>query len=116
MSFILSVLLSIIASIVGYETYTLPIAIILATIIGVCIPASSFEDTINTGLSGIIVGFLTGLFANTCVEISSGFKYSYQLFSGYEIIVFTIIGFIMSFIINRLLKKHLEKHINLDFI
>ena len=116
LSFLLSVLLSIAAGKIGYEIYTYPIAVILATIIGVCIPASSFEDTINTGLGGIIVGFLMGLFSNTSVEISTGFKYSYQLFSGYEIIVFTIIGFVMSFIINKFLKKHIEKHVNFDFI
>ncbi len=112
-SFILSILLSAIAGLIGFEAYTYPLAIILATAIGVWIAASSFKDLLNAGLVGIVVGFFTGLLSNTSIEISSGFKYSYELFSGYEIIIFTVIGFVIAVATYKFLGKYVLKYIDI---
>ncbi len=84
------------AFIVGFinlnNPFVYPTALIIAIVIGVSFFSSFFEDILNSGLLGIIIGFLFGLLANLTIEISSGFKYSYELFSGYEIIVFTVIA------------------------
>ena len=48
------------------------------------------------------------------VEISAGFKYVFEVFSGYEVIVFTILGLIIAFIANKFLRNIVLKYINVD--
>lgn len=113
-TFVLGILFAFIVGLTGQETFGYPIALIIAAFIGISFSASFFKDLLNSGLTGIIVGFLFGLLANTCIEISSGFKFSYELFSGYEIIIFTVLGLIFAIIASKFLRDIILKFIDLD--
>lgn len=113
-SFVLGIILSLIIGLTGQGTIGYPIALIIALFIGVGFFASFFEDILNSGLTGIIIGFVFGLLSNTCVEISSGLQFSYQLFSGYEIIIFTVLGLIFALLANKFLRNIVLKYIDVD--
>lgn len=113
-TFVLGIIFTYIVGLTGQKSIGYPIALIIAEILGVGFFASFFKDILNSGLTGIIIGFLFGLLANTCVEITSGFKFSYDLFSGYEIVVFTVLGLILAFIANSLFRNIILKYIDLD--
>lgn len=113
-TFILGIIFAFIIGLTGQKSFGYPIALIIAVVLGVSFFASFFKDILNSGLTGIIIGLLFGLLANTCIGITTGFKYSYELFSGYEIIVFTVIGLILAFISNKFLRNIILKYINLD--
>ena len=113
-SFVLGIILSLIIGLTGQGTIGYPIALIIALFIGIGFFASFFEDILNSGLTGIIIGFVFGLLANTCIEISSGFQFSYQLFSGYEIIIFTVLGLIFALLANKFLRNIVLKYIDVD--
>lgn len=111
-TFALAILLSYIIGLTGSGLYQ--VAIIVALVIGVGFFASFFKDILNSGLTGIIIGLLIGFLTNTAVDISSGFKYSYEIFSGYEIVVCTVVGLIVAIIANKFLRKVISKHVNVD--
>ncbi len=113
-SFVLGIIFSLIIGLTGQGNIGYPIALIIALFIGVGFFASFFKDILNSGLTGIIIGFVFGLLANTCIEISSGFKFSYQLFSGYEIIIFTVLGLIFVLLANKFLRNIVLKYIDVD--
>ena len=113
-TFVLGIIFAFIIGLTGQKSIGYPIALIIAAVLGVGFFASFFKDILNSGLTGIIIGFLLGLLANTCISISSGFQFSYELFSGYEIIIFTVLGLIMAFISNKFLRDIILKYIDLD--
>ena len=113
-TFVLGIIFAYIAGLTGQKSLGYPIALIIAVILGVGFFASFFKDILNSGLTGIIIGFLFGLLANTCIEITTGFQFSYEIFSGYEILIFTVLGLIMAFISNKLLRNIILKYIDLD--
>ena len=113
-TFVLGIILSYIVGLTGQESLGYPIALVIAIFLGVGFFASFFKDILNSGLCGIIIGFLFALVANLAVEISTGFKYSFEIFSGYEIIVFTVLGLIFAFIANKLLRNIVLKIIDAD--
>jgi len=113
-SFVLGIIFSLLIGLTGQGNIGYPIALIIALFIGVGFFASFFKDILNSGLTGIIIGFIFGLLANTCIEISSGFKFSYQLFSGYEIIIFTVLGLIFALLANKFLRNIVLKYIDVD--
>ncbi len=115
-TFVLGILLSFVAGLIGFQSVTYPIFLIIAIFLGVGFFASFFKDILNSGLSGIIIGLLFGFFANTAVEMSTGFRFSYELFSGYEIVIFMILGLIISVIANRFLRNIVLKYVNVDDI
>ena len=87
-TFILGIIFAFIIGLTGQKSFGYPIALIIAVVLGVSFFASFFKDIF--------------------------FKYSYELFSGYEIIVFTVIGLILAFISNKFLRNIILKYINLD--
>ena len=113
-TFVFGIIFSLLIGLTGQETIGYPMALIIALFIGVGFFASFFKDILNSGLTGIIIGFIFGLLSNTCVEISSGFKFSYQLFSGYEIIIFTVLGLIFALLANKFLRNIVLKYIDVD--
>ncbi|MBR6024656.1 MAG: zinc-ribbon domain-containing protein [Methanobrevibacter sp.] len=113
-TFVLGILFAYIMGLTGQKSFGYPIALIIAIFLGVSFFASFFKDILNSGLTGIIIGFLLGLLANTCIEISSGLQFSYDLFSGYEIIIFTVLGLVIAFIANKFLRDIILKYIDLD--
>ena len=113
-TFVLGILLSFIIGLTGQESFGYPIALIMAIFLGVGFFASFFKDILNSGLSGIIIGLLFGICANSAVEISTGFKYSFEIFSGYEIAVFTILGLIIALIANKFLRNIILKYIDVN--
>ena len=113
-TFLLGVILSFIIGLTGQGSLGYPIALIIAIFLGVGFFASFFKDILNSGLCGIIIALLFGLFANMIVEISAGFKYTFEIFSGYEIVIFTILGLIFAFLANKLLRNIVLKYINVD--
>ena len=115
-TFVVGIILSFVAGAIGSQSITYPVFLIIALFIGVGFFASFFKDILNSGLCGIIIGLLFGILANTAVEISTGFAYSYTIFSGYEIAIFTVLGLIFALIANKLLRNIVLKYVNADNI
>ena len=113
-TFVLGIIFAYIIGLTGQKSIGYPIALTIAVVLGTGFFASFFKDILNSGLTGIIIGFLFGLLANTCIEISSGFQFTYDLFSGYEIIIFTVLGLVLAFIANKFLRDIILKYIDLD--
>ncbi|WP_407422779.1 zinc ribbon domain-containing protein [Methanobrevibacter sp.] len=113
-TFVLGIILSFIIGLTGQGSLGYPIALIIAIFLGVGFFASFFKDILNSGLCGIIIGLLFGLVANMTVEISAGFKYTFEIFSGYEIVIFTILGLIFAFLANKFLRNIVLNYINVD--
>ncbi len=110
---LLSLVLSYIFGLISQTIDLYPIAIIISVIIGVGI-FGSFKELVNGGLLGIITGLFIGLIANNIVEISNGFTFSYEMFSGYAPILLTIIGAIIGIISTKYLRTYVLKYIDVE--
>ena len=113
LSMLLSLLFSFILGMVGQNIDLYPIGFFISLFIVIAI-FGSFKDLLNGGLLGIITGLVIGLLCNLIVEMSAGFSFSYQMFSGYEAIVFTIFGAIVGVISTKFFRKSVSKRIDVE--
>ena len=113
LSMLLSLLFSFILGMVGQNIDLYPIGFFISLFIVIAI-FGSFKDLLNGGLLGIITGLVIGLLCNLIVEMSAGFSFSYQMFSGYEAIVFTIFGGIVGVISTKFFRKSVSKRIDVE--
>ena len=111
MSVFISLILSYIFSVMGISLYPIAFFISLIIILGIF---ASFKDYLNGGLVGIITGLFIGFIATTVVEYVNGFSFSYDMFSGYAPIIFTIFGAIMGVIASKFLRKHVKKYVDVE--
>lgn len=111
LSFILSVIFSLLFGMIGKELY--PIGIFISLLISIAIFAS-FKDYLNGGLLGIITGLVIGLLSPFIVELSSGFVFSYNMFSGYAPIIFTIFGALIGIISSKALRNTVKNYIDVE--
>lgn len=112
-SIFLSLIFSFIFGMIGQTTDLYPIGFFISLLIIIAI-FGSFKDLLNGGLLGIITGLVTGLLCNGIVELSGGFAFSYQMFSGYAPIIFTIFGAIVGVISTKYLRKSVTKYIDVE--
>lgn len=112
-SIILSLLFSFILGMIGQNIDLYPIGFFISLFIVIAI-FGSFKDLLNGGLLGIITGLVVGLLCNLIVEMSSGFAFSYQMFSGYEAIVFTIFGAIVGVLSTKYFRKSVSNHLDVE--
>lgn len=111
LSFILSVIFSLLFGMIGKELY--PIGIFISLLISIAIFAS-FKDYLNGGLLGIITGLIIGLLSQFIIELSSGFVFSYNMFSGYAPIIFTIFGAVIGIISSKTLRNTVKNYIDVE--
>jgi rRNA maturation endonuclease Nob1 len=109
----LSLLLSFVFGMIGQNTDLYPLGFFISLFIVIAI-FGSFKDLLNGGLLGIITGLVVGLLCNFIVELSSGFAFSYQMFSGYAAIVFTIFGAIVGVISTKYFRKSVSNRIDVE--
>ncbi|WP_405306922.1 zinc-ribbon domain-containing protein [Methanobrevibacter sp.] len=112
-SIILSLLFSFILGMIGQNIDLYPIGFFISLFIVIAI-FGSFKDLLNGGLLGIITGLVVGLLCNLIVEMSAGFAFSYQMFSGYEAIVFTIFGAIVGVLSTKYFRKSVSNHLDVE--
>ena len=70
------------------------------------------ENMIN--FLGIITGLVIGLLSQFIVELSSGFVFSYNMFSGYAPIIFTIFGALVGIISSKALRNTVKNYIDVE--
>ena len=109
----LSLLLSFVFGMMGQNIDLYPVGFFISLFVVIAI-FGSFKDLLNGGLLGIITGLVVGLLCNFIVELSSGFAFSYQMFSGYAAIVFTIFGAIVGVISTKYFRKSVSNHIDVE--
>ena len=112
-SAVIALLLSYIFGMASQTTDLYPIGFFISLLIVVGI-FGSFKDLVNGGLLGIITGLVIGLLCNLIVELSAGFAFSYQMFSGYAPIVFTIFGAIVGVISTKYFRNSISKRIDVE--
>ena len=114
-SLLLSLIFSFLFGLIGLDNcYSIGFFITLFIIIGFF--GSCFNNMINSGLFGIIVGLAIGFLGTSIVEMSSGFSFSYEMLFGYSAVIFTIFGLIMGILSVKVLKKYIKKYVDVDNI
>ena len=93
------------------DLYPLGFFISLLVVVGIF---GSFKDLINGGILGIFTGLVLGLLSSLIVELSCGYAFSYEMFSGYAPIILTIFGAIVGVLSTKYLRKYVIKYFDVE--